>query len=94
MHRNHSKLAPYRFLVTKLPSVESLFIYHMGKLAHSKSINIRNLILAHKGIERLFNIASFYLVSAQRIRTVENHHLDSLCCAGLHDQTKSADERI
>ena len=45
-------------------------------------------------MEARLHETAFDLVAAQRVRPVQNHHLDAVLGAGAHNETEGADESI
>ena len=81
-------------LIAALSPVQPLFIDKNGKFADGQTINVRNLELAHEGMETGLHITALHLVSSERIRTVKHHYLNAFLSACTHDQTESTDESI
>ncbi len=93
-HRDDGKSAFQRSLVPFLATVEAFLVQEDGKFADRETVDVGNFELADKRMEARLDETSLHLVASQRVRPVENHHLDVVLGAGAHHQAKSADESV
>ena len=77
-----------------LAEVDALFVDEGRDLAGREAVDVGDRVLADEGVEARLDEGAFDLPAAERVRAVEDHHLDAELGAGAHHQAEGADEGV